>query len=46
MQAIAAAVYAYVSACFAREAELLAALAEGTYTDELLVEGWPAQAVG
>ncbi len=46
MQAIAAAVYVYVSACFAREAELLAALAEGTYTDELLAEGWPAQVAG
>ncbi len=44
VQAIAAAVYAYVSACFAREAELLAALADGTYTDEMLAEGWPAQA--
>lgn len=46
MRAIAAAVYAYVSACFAREAELLAALAEGTYTDEMLAEGWPAQVAG
>ncbi len=46
MQEIAAAVYAYVSSCFAREGELLAALADGTYTDDMLADGWPSQAMG
>lgn len=42
MQDIAAVAYEYVSACFAREGELLAALKAGTYTEAMLGEGWPA----
>lgn len=42
MQEIAAAAYSYVSACFAREAELLAELEAGTYTEAMLDTGWPA----
>lgn len=41
LQAIAAAVYDYVSACFAREAALLAAIKDGTFHDGMLAEGWP-----
>lgn len=40
--AIASAMRAHVQACFDREAELLAALAAGTYTDDQLDQGWPA----
>lgn len=32
---------AHVQACFDREAELLEALAAGTFTPEMLGEGWP-----
>lgn len=32
----------YVQACFDREADLLTEFANGTYTDEMLSEGWPA----
>lgn len=39
--AIAKAVRAHVQACFDRELELLNALESGTYTDEMLEEGWP-----
>lgn len=39
--AMAAAVRAHVQACFDRERELLVALAEDTYTDDMLEEGWP-----
>ena len=46
ISALADAVYGYVAACYAREAELLAAVAEGTYTDGMLAEGWPVQEVG
>lgn len=38
---VATAVRAHVQACFDREAELLGALASGTFTPEMLNEGWP-----
>ncbi len=38
---IARAVRAHVQACFDREAELLDALADGTFTEAMLEEGWP-----
>ena len=38
---IARAVRAHVQACFDREAELLAAVADGSITDQMLQEGWP-----
>lgn len=38
---IARAVRAHVQACFDREAELLAALEDGTLTDAMLEQGWP-----
>ncbi|MCY1300051.1 hypothetical protein D9M70_496090 [compost metagenome] len=38
---VARAVRAHVQACFDREAELLAALDAGTFTDSMLDEGWP-----
>lgn len=40
--ALASAVRAHVQACFDREAELLAALADGSITIDLLEQGWPA----
>ena len=40
--ALASAMRAHVQVCFNREAELLDALAAGTYTDEQLDQGWPA----
>ena len=39
--AIAKAVRAHVQACFDREADLLAAVADGSITGEMLEEGWP-----
>jgi hypothetical protein len=39
--AIAKAVRAHVQACFDRELELLRAIEVGSYTDEMLKEGWP-----
>lgn len=39
--AIAKAVRAHVQACFDRELTLLRALEAGTYTEEMLGEGWP-----
>ncbi|MDG9854125.1 DUF4376 domain-containing protein [Pseudomonas nitroreducens] len=39
---LASAMRAHVQACFDREAALLDALAAGTYTAELLDQGWPA----
>lgn len=39
--ALAAAVRTHVQACFDRECELLAAAADGTLTDSMLMEGWP-----
>lgn len=39
--AIGRAVRAHVQACFDREAELLAALERGDYTEALLYTGWP-----
>ncbi len=39
---IATAVRAHVQASFDRECELLAALANGTYTVDMLDHGWPA----
>ncbi len=39
--AVARAVRAHVQACFDREAELLAAVADGSITDQMLQEGWP-----
>lgn len=38
---IARAVRAHVQACFDREAELFAALEAGTFTEEMLSQGWP-----
>ncbi|WP_312141129.1 DUF4376 domain-containing protein [Stutzerimonas nitrititolerans] len=43
--AMATAVRAHVQACFDREAELLEALSDGTFTDAMLEEGWPAGSV-
>lgn len=39
--AVASAVRAHVQACFDREAELLEALEAGTFTPEMLEDGWP-----
>jgi len=39
--AMATAVRAHVQAAFDREAELLEALADGTFTEAMLEEGWP-----
>ncbi len=39
--ALATAVRAHVQACFDREAELLAAVADGSITAEMLEQGWP-----
>lgn len=39
---VASAVRAYVQACFDREADLLAAVADGSITEPMLDEGWPA----
>lgn len=39
---VATAARAHVQACFNREAELLEALAAGTFTPEMLDQGWPA----
>lgn len=38
---IARAVRAHVQACFDREAELLEAVANGTFDDAMLEDGWP-----
>jgi len=38
---IARAVRAHVQACFDREAELVEALNAGTYSDDMLEQGWP-----
>jgi hypothetical protein len=38
---VASAVRAYVQACFDREADLLAAVADGSITEAMLDEGWP-----
>lgn len=40
--AVARAVRAHVQACFDREAELLAAVTDGSFTAEMLEQGWPA----
>ena len=42
---VARAVRAHVQACFDREAELLEALSDGTFTDAMLEEGWPNEPV-
>lgn len=39
---LASAMRAHVQACFDREAALLDALEAGTYTDDLLDQGWPS----
>jgi hypothetical protein len=39
---VASAVHAYVQACFDREADLLTAVADGSITEAMLDEGWPA----
>lgn len=39
---IATAVRAHVQACFDREATLLVALQDGTFSPEMMSEGWPA----
>lgn len=38
---VATTLRAHVQACFDREAELLAALEDGTFTESMLGEGWP-----
>lgn len=38
---LASTVRAHVQACFDREAELLEAVGNGTFTDAMLEEGWP-----
>lgn len=38
---VADAVGDYVQACYSREAELLTAVADGSYTPDLLEQGWP-----
>ena len=43
--ATASAVRAHVQACFDREADLLDALADGTFTDLMLKEGWPGGSI-
>lgn len=45
IQEIAAAVYNYVSKCFKREADLLAALEAGTYTEAMLESDWPTAVI-
>lgn len=40
---LASAVRAHVQACFDREAELVAAVEDGSYTEEMLSAGWPNQ---
>lgn len=35
----------HVQACFDREAELMAALADGSFTQDMLEEGWPNEPV-
>ncbi|UQS15584.1 DUF4376 domain-containing protein [Pseudomonas sp. HS6] len=44
--AIAKAVRAHVQACFDRELILLEALEAGTFTDEILKDGWPESSPG
>lgn len=44
VKAIATAVRAHVQACFDREADLLAMLDAGSYTEASLDEGWPTTA--
>ncbi|ALZ84522.1 hypothetical protein APT59_10025 [Pseudomonas oryzihabitans] len=39
---MAGAIRAHVQACFDREADLLSAVKDGTYTDDMLGAGWPA----
>jgi hypothetical protein len=39
---VASAVRAYVQACFDREADLLAAVSDGSITESMLDDGWPA----
>lgn len=41
IQDLAATVYAYVAAAFSREGVLLAAVADGSITSEMLEQGWP-----
>nr|WP_312968712.1 DUF4376 domain-containing protein [Pseudomonas sp.] len=43
--ATASAVRTHVQACFDREAELLDALADGTFADPMLEEGWPGGSI-
>lgn len=38
---LATAVRAHVQACFDREAELVATVEDGSYTESMLEEGWP-----
>lgn len=38
---LASAVRAHVQACFDQEAELVAAVEDGSYTESMLDEGWP-----
>jgi hypothetical protein len=40
--AVASAVRAFVQGCFDREADLLAAVEDGSITAEMLDESWPA----
>ncbi|RAU40152.1 DUF4376 domain-containing protein [Pseudomonas sp. RIT411] len=40
--AVASAVRDHIQACYDREAELLTAVADGTFSEAMLQEGWPA----
>lgn len=42
---VATTLRAHVQACFDREADLLAALADGSFSESMLEEGWPNESV-
>jgi hypothetical protein len=42
---IAGRVFAYVQAGYTRESVLMAAVTAGTYTPDMLNDGWPSQAL-
>lgn len=41
LKAVASAVRAHVQGCFDREAELLAAVADGSFVESMVDQGWP-----
>ena len=45
IKAVGIAIRTHVQSCFDREAELLVALENGTYTESMLDEGWPDEGV-